>query len=95
MLMQASALFWQPAPQRLLGQFGASRVPGWDDNVIRMCRITVGQWLGPSTCCHAMHALVSKVKPGGLCTHIVASPGGGAPVLYSSRCACCLLLDIR
>ncbi|KAK9804481.1 hypothetical protein WJX73_007788 [Symbiochloris irregularis] len=55
--------------------------------------ITVGQWLGPSTCCHALHALVSKTKPGGLCTHIVSSPGGGAPVLYSSRVADLLLLD--
>ena len=47
--------------------------------------ITPGEWLGPWTLCHALHTLVNRVQPGGLCTHIAASSGGGAPVLYASR----------
>ena len=50
------------------------------------CRLVPGQWLGPWVLCHALETCVNRVRPGGLSVHVVASPGGGAPVLYASRC---------
>lgn len=46
-----------------------------------VARVTVGRWLGPSTLCNTLEELVNKVQPGGLHVHVVASPGGGVPVL--------------
>jgi len=34
--------------------------------------------------CRALETAVNKARPGGLHAHMVAQPGGGAPVLYPS-----------
>ncbi len=34
--------------------------------------------------CRALEAAVNRAQPGGLHAHMVAQPGGGAPVLYPS-----------
>ena len=32
--------------------------------------------------CRALEAAVNRAQPGGMQAHMVAQPGGGAPVLY-------------
>ena len=47
-------------------------------------RITPGEWLGPWVLCRALETAVNRAHPAGLHAHMVAQPGGGAPVLYPS-----------
>lgn len=50
-------------------------------------RVVPGHWLGPSTLCHTLQALCRERRPAGLRVRVVASAGGGAPVLATSECA--------
>ena len=45
-----------------------------------------GHWLGPSTLCHTLEALCRRRRPAGLRVRVVATAGGGAPVLATSEC---------
>ena len=49
-------------------------------------RVRPGDWLGPSGLCHTLGMLVNATQPGGLRCCVVASVGGGAPVLCVPRC---------
>ncbi|EIE27123.1 peptidase C54 [Coccomyxa subellipsoidea C-169] len=49
--------------------------------------VKAGDWLGPSGLCHTLADMVNKVQPGGLQCRVVATFGGGAPVLCTSRLA--------
>ena len=49
-------------------------------------RVVPGHWLGPSTLCHTLEALCRRRAPAGLRVRVVASAGGGAPVLATSEC---------
>lgn len=53
------------------------------------CRVVPGHWLGPSTLCHTLEALCREHRPAGLRVRVVATAGGGAPVLATSECALC------
>lgn len=55
------------------------------DGGMGWCRVKAGNWLGPSGLCHTVEALVNRVQPGGLQCKVVATSGGGAPVLCTSR----------
>ena len=55
-------------------------------------RVTVGNWLGPSALCHTLESVVNHVQPAGLQCRVVASSGGGAPVMCTTRCGSCLFL---
>lgn len=59
---------------------------------IFLCRVTVGNWLGPSALCHTLESVVNHVQPAGLQCRVVASSGGGAPVMCTTRCGSCLFL---
>ena len=48
-------------------------------------RVRAGNWLGPSGLCNTLEAIVNHVQPAGLQCRVVASSGGGAPVLCTSR----------
>jgi hypothetical protein len=48
-------------------------------------RVKAGDWLGPSGLCNTLEALVNRVQPGGLHCRVVATSGGGAPVLCISK----------
>lgn len=43
-----------------------------------------GEWLGPWVLCHALRAAVMSSRPFGIALHVLAEPGGGAPVLYQA-----------
>lgn len=47
-------------------------------------RVQPGEWLGPWVLCHALRAAVMASRPFGIALHVLAEPGGGAPVLYQS-----------
>jgi len=49
-------------------------------------RVVPGHWLGPSTLCHTLEALCRQRRPAGLRVRVVATAGGGAPVLATSEC---------
>ncbi|CAL8470403.1 g9945 [Coccomyxa elongata] len=49
--------------------------------------VKAGDWLGPSGLCSTLADMVNKVQPGGLQCRVVATSGGGAPVLCTSRLA--------
>lgn len=51
------------------------------------CRVKAGNWLGPSGLCSTLADMVNRVQPGGLQCRVVATSGGGAPVLCTSRSA--------
>ncbi len=55
---------------------------------VQLCarRVVPGHWLGPSTLCHTLEALCRQRRPGGLRVRVVATAGGGAPVLATSEC---------
>ena len=57
-----------------------------------LCRVTVGNWLGPSALCHTLESVVNHVQPAGLQCRVVASSGGGAPVMCTTKCGSCLFL---
>lgn len=50
-------------------------------------RVKAGDWLGPSGLCSTLADMVNKVQPGGLHCRVIATSGGGAPVLSTSRSA--------
>lgn len=43
-----------------------------------------GEWLGPWVLCAALRSAVMASRPFGIALHVLAEPGGGAPVLYES-----------
>ncbi|KAK9830586.1 hypothetical protein WJX81_001612 [Elliptochloris bilobata] len=47
--------------------------------------VVPGHWLGPSTLCHTLEALCRRRRPAGLRMRVVASAGGGAPVLATAE----------
>ena len=49
-------------------------------------RVQPGEWLGPWVLCRTLQAAVNTGgQHCGLGLHVLASPGGGAPVLYTSQ----------
>ena len=50
-----------------------------------LLRVKAGSWLGPSGLCNTLEAVVNHVQPAGLQCKVVASSGGGAPVICTPR----------
>ena len=57
----------------------------WAAEDVLSFRVRAGNWLGPSGLCNTVEAIVNHVQPGGLRCKVVASSGGGAPVMCAPR----------